>query len=199
MADASEQKDHTAIDAFDESPKTAWNDDAPDGTNQWVEARLQTGTFVDHVEVGGGWSSTADNGQSDLWTLNSSFKTMKVTWEGGSADVTFARDANRGVKKTVKIGAVTSFVRFTATAVDRGKYKDLCLDDAIVYGSCPSPAAPRAPVARAAAPTPAKQPTGPVKRIGDPCDNADDCSSLGATAFCDQAGTQGGGCRLAAP
>jgi hypothetical protein len=42
------------------------------------------------------------------------------------------------VKKPVPIGAVTSFVRFTATAVDKGKSADLCLDDVIVVGSCAS-------------------------------------------------------------
>jgi hypothetical protein len=63
---------------------------------------------------------------------------MHVTWDGGSADVQFDRAADRGVKKKVPIGAVTTFVRFTAAAVDRGKYADLCLDDAIVFGSCSS-------------------------------------------------------------
>jgi hypothetical protein len=134
---SSEQKSHPAAHAFDEDMQTAWNDSAPDGTGQWVEARLRQGTFVDHVEVGGGWSTKTADGQ-DLWPLNSSFKTMKVTWDGGSADVQFNRATDRGVKKEVKIGAVTSFVRFTATAVDKGKSADLCLDDAIVIGSCAS-------------------------------------------------------------
>jgi len=132
---SSEQKSHPASHAFDEDTQTAWNDSAPDGTGQWVEAKLRPGTFVDHVEVGAGWSTKTADGQ-DLWPLNSSFKTMHVTWDGGSADVQFNRATDRGVKKEVKIGAVTSFVRFTATAVDKGKSADLCLDDAIVVGNC---------------------------------------------------------------
>jgi hypothetical protein len=115
---SSEQKDHPAAHAFDENPQTAWNDSAHDGTGQWVEARLRPGTWVDHVEVGGGWSTTTSDG-TDLWTLNSSYKTMHVTWDGGSADVQFDRAADRGVKKKVPIGAVTTSVRFTAAAVDR--------------------------------------------------------------------------------
>ena len=134
---SSEQKSHPAVHAFDGDQQTAWNDSAPDGTGQWVEARLRPGTFVDHVEVGGGWSAKTGDGQ-DLWTLNSSYKTMHVTWDGGSADVQFDRKADRGAKKKVPIGAVTGFVRLTATAVDRGKSADLCLDDAIVVGSCAS-------------------------------------------------------------
>lgn len=134
---SSEQKSHPALHAFDEDTQTAWNDQAPDGTGQWVEAKLRPGTFVDHVEVGGGWSAKTGDGQ-DLWPLNASFKTMKVTWDGGSAEVEFNRATDRGVKKAVKIGAVTTFVRFTATAVDKGKSADLCLDDAIVVGNCAS-------------------------------------------------------------
>jgi hypothetical protein len=134
---SSEQKSHPAAHAFDGDSRTAWNDQAPDGTGQWVEARLRPGTFVDHVEVGGGWSATTGDGQ-DLWKLNSSYKTMHVTWDGGGADVQFDRAADRGAKKKVAIGAVTAFIRFTATAVDRGKFADLCLDDAIVIGNCAS-------------------------------------------------------------
>lgn len=134
---SSEQKSHPAMHAFDEDTQTAWNDSAPDGTGQWVEARLRAGTFVDHVEVGAGWSTKTADGQ-DLWPLNSSYKTMHVTWEGGSADVQFNRATDRGVKKNVPIGAVTSFIRLTATAVDKGKSADLCLDDAIIIGSCAS-------------------------------------------------------------
>jgi hypothetical protein len=133
---STEQKSHPAAHAFDEDVQTAWNDSAPDGTGQWVETRLRPGTFVDHVDVGGGWSASTSDGKTDLWPLNSSYKTMHVTWEGGAADVQFNRATDRGVKKSVPIGTVTTFVRFTATAVDRGKYADLCLDDAIVFGSC---------------------------------------------------------------
>jgi hypothetical protein len=134
---SSEQKDHPPAHAFDENPKTAWNDQAPDGAGQWVEARLRPGTWVDHVEVGGGWSYTTADG-TDLWPLNSTFKTMHVVWDGGSADVQFDRASDRGAKKNVPIGAVTSTIRFSATTVDRGKYADLCLDDVIVVGSCAS-------------------------------------------------------------
>ena len=132
---SSEQSDHPAGHAFDGKRSTAWNNDAPNGKNEWVEARLKTGTYVERVEVGAGWSAVASG--TDLWVVNSSFRLMRVTWEGGSADVRFLRATAKGVRKTVPIGAKTSFVRFTAIEVDRGGSKDLCLDEATVFGWCP--------------------------------------------------------------
>ncbi len=133
---SSEQPKHPAMHAFDERVATAWNEDSPgDGTGEWVEARLPADTFVAFVDVGGGWSSRADNGATDLWTHNNSFRVMRVSWDGGASDVSFDRQTDRGVKKRVEIHAHTTSIRFTAVSVDHGRYNDLVLDDALIHGS----------------------------------------------------------------
>ena len=137
---SSEQPRHPAMHAFDQRPSTAWNEAAPgDGTGEWVEVVLEPGTRVDYVEVGGGWSAMSEGGALDLWAHNNSFRVMKVSFDGGAREVTFDRKTDRGVKKRVELGVATTSVRFTAIAVDRGRFDDLCLDDAVLYGK-PGPA-----------------------------------------------------------
>lgn len=139
---ASSAKDgHPATQAFDGVPDTAWTEAAPgDGSGQWVEADFRPGTWVSEVEVGGGWSVKTASG-ADLWKLNSTFRRMRVSWDGGEQVVTFKRATDRGKRKRVQVNARTRHVRITALEVDRGPFSDLCLDEVVVYGRCP-PGAP---------------------------------------------------------
>ncbi|MEI7894792.1 MAG: hypothetical protein WCI05_16970 [Myxococcales bacterium] len=133
---------HPPIHAFDQNPNTAWNHESPtDGTGEWLEARLKPNTFVGYVEVSGGWA--AMSGRVDLWSSNSSFRVMRVNWDGGSALVKFDRKADRGNKKRVDINKVTTTLRFTAVEVDTGKWKDLCVDDINIYGEAGESLCPR--------------------------------------------------------
>lgn len=133
---SSAQPTHPASHVFDGSTATAWNEASPgDGTGQWVEARFPAGTHLDHVEVGGGWSHTTGAGE-DLWTLNNSFRVMRVSWDGGSREISFDRQSDRDRQKRVDIGASVTFVRFEARAVDHGRFADLCLDEATFFGTC---------------------------------------------------------------
>jgi hypothetical protein len=130
---SSSQSGHPPALAFDGRAATAWTEGAAgDGTGEWIEADLPPGTVVSYVEVSPGWSMRAADG--DRWELNGSFKTMRVSWDGGSVDVPFAR-TDRGVKKRVDIGRETKSVRLTAVAVHRGRFEDLSLDDVTVFGS----------------------------------------------------------------
>ncbi|MCC6649319.1 MAG: serine/threonine protein kinase [Polyangiaceae bacterium] len=161
---SSEQARHPAIHAFDGRPSTAWNEGAPgDGTGAWVEAHLRPDTFVSFVEVSGGWAWRADNGQTDLWVHNNSFRVMRVSWDTGEADVSFDRATDRGVKKRVDVGAATGTIRFTALAVDRGRFDDLVLDDVALHGSSRGGCGP---LARPVAPAPPPALACPVTRDG---------------------------------
>jgi len=129
--------DHPAEHAFDGVPATAWTEGAPGpGAGEWVEAELRPGTFVSAVEVSGGWALRTGAGV-DLWTHNSTFRRMRVSWDGGEREVTFDRKNDRGRRKRVEVGAVTRTLRITALEVDRGRFADLCLDDVAIYGHCP--------------------------------------------------------------
>lgn len=140
---SSEDRKHPAMHAFDERPTTAWNESAGgDGAGEWVEAKLRPGTYVSYVEVGGGWSATSQPGNVDLWEHNNSFRKMKVTWDQGSAEVTFDRSTDRGKKKRVEVKAPTTALRFSAIEVDRGRFNDLCLDDVLIYGEYDGPKGP---------------------------------------------------------
>ena len=130
---SSSQSGHPPALAFDGRAATAWTEGAAgDGTGEWIEADLPPGTVVSYVEVSPGWSMRAADG--DRWELNGSFKTMRVSWDGGSVDVPFAR-TDRGVKKRIDIGKQTKSVRLLAVAVHRGRFEDLSLDDVTVFGS----------------------------------------------------------------
>ena len=134
---SSQKPGHPAAHAFDGIPETAWTEAAPgDGAGQWVEADFRPGTWVSEVEVSGGWSVKTSSG-ADLWKLNSTFRRMRVSWDGGEQVVTFDRKTDRGKHKTVEINARTQHVRITALEVDRGPFLDLCLDEVAVFGRCP--------------------------------------------------------------
>ncbi len=140
---SSEKPGHSAEQAFDGISETAWTEAAPgDGAGQWVEADFRPGTWVSEVEVGGGWSATTGSG-TDLWKINSTFRRMRVSWDGGEQVVTFDRKTDRGKRKKVEVNAKTEHVRITALEVDRGPFLDLCLDEVAVFGRCPGSAARR--------------------------------------------------------
>jgi hypothetical protein len=127
--------------AFDSWPTTSWTEDnAGDGTGEWIEARVAEGTWVEHLEIGGGWFGKASSDVVDLWEHNNSFRKMKVTWDGGEATLEFNRLADRGRRKRVPIGKAISSFRITAEAVDKGRFNDLCVDDVYVFGGMATPA-----------------------------------------------------------
>ncbi|MBN1612317.1 MAG: protein kinase [Polyangiaceae bacterium] len=135
---SSEKPAHPAEHAFDGVPVTAWTEASPgDGAGQWVEADLRPDTWVSEVEVGGGWSAKTASG-IDLWHHNTTFRRMRVSWDGGEEVVTFNRDTDRGQRKRVAVNASTRHVRITALEVDRGRFLDLCLDEVVVFGRCRS-------------------------------------------------------------
>lgn len=134
---SSESASHPAAHAFDGSPGTAWTEGTPgDGIGEWLEAKLRPGTWVTSVEVAGGWSFETASGV-DLWQHNNTFRKMRVSWDGGEAIVEFARSKDRGQRKRVDVGASTSAIRITALEVDRGRFRELCLDEVVIRGSCP--------------------------------------------------------------
>jgi serine/threonine protein kinase len=134
---SSEQPEHPARHAFDGIPSTAWAESAPgDGAGEWLEAELRPKTWVSSVEVSGGWSTTTSAG-ADLWAINSTFRVMRISWDGGEAEVRFDRKADRGKRKQVRIEAETRRIRITAAEVDRGRFRDLCLDEVAIFGRCP--------------------------------------------------------------
>ena len=133
---SSEQEAHPARHAFDGVPTTAWSEAVPgDGAGQWLEAQLKDDTWVSEVEVSGGWSTTTSGG-ADLWAINATFRAMRVSWDGGEAVVRFDRKTDRGKRKRVPVGATTRSVRITALEVDRGRFRDLCLDEIVILGRC---------------------------------------------------------------
>lgn len=134
---SSQKPGHPAAAAFDGVPETAWTEASPgDGAGQWVEADFRPGTWVSEVVVGGGWSATTGSG-TDLWKLNTTFRRMLVSWDGGEHVVTFNRKTDRGKRKEVEVNAHTQHIRITALEVDRGPFLDLCLDEVVIYGRCP--------------------------------------------------------------
>lgn len=100
-----------------------------------MEIELRPGTWVSSVEVSGGWSSTTASGL-DLWEHNTTFRRMRVTWDGGEAELTFDRVTDRARRKTVEINAPTRSIRITALEVHRGRFLDLCLDEVAIRGRC---------------------------------------------------------------
>jgi eukaryotic-like serine/threonine-protein kinase len=133
---SSEAPDHPAAHAFDGIPSTAWTEGAPGaGEGEWVEAELRPGTFVSEVEVSGGWAVKTSSGV-DLWTHNSTFRRMRVSWDGGEKVIAFDHKSDRGKRKRVKVGATTRSIRITAIEVDHGRFKDLCLDEVAIFGRC---------------------------------------------------------------
>jgi serine/threonine protein kinase len=134
---SSQEPGHPAEQAFDGIPDTAWTEASPgDGAGQWVEADFRPGTWVSEVVVSGGWSSTTGAG-ADLWKINSTFRRMRVSWDGGEQVVTFDRATDRGKHKRVAVNSRTRHIRITALEVDRGPFLDLCLDEVVIYGRCP--------------------------------------------------------------
>jgi serine/threonine protein kinase len=134
---SSEAPEHPAAHAFDGVPSTAWTEGAEGpGAGEWVEAELRPGTFVSRVEVSGGWAMKTGAGV-DLWSHNSTFRRMRVSWDGGEKEITFDRQTDRGKRKRVEIGATTQRIRITALEVDRGRFSDLCLDEVAIFGRCP--------------------------------------------------------------
>jgi serine/threonine protein kinase len=133
---SSELEAHPARHAFDGVPTTAWSEGTPgDGAGEWIEAELRDGTWVSEIEVSGGWSTTTAAG-IDLWLHNSTIRSMRVSWDGGERLVSFDRQTDRGKRKRVAIGANTRRVRITALEVDRGRFRDLCLDEVQILGRC---------------------------------------------------------------
>jgi serine/threonine protein kinase len=133
---SSEKPAHPAEHAFDGIAETAWTEASPgDGAGQWVEAEFRPDTWVSEVEVGGGWSAETASGL-DLWMHNTTFRRMRVSWDGGEKVVTFDRGTDRGKRKRIAVNAATRHVRITALEVDRGRFRDLCLDEIVVFGRC---------------------------------------------------------------
>ncbi len=142
---SSEQACHGARYAFDGWPTTSWTEDSPgDGTGEWVEATFVPGTFVEYVDVSGGWFTKRSNRLFDAWDKNNVFQTMKVTWDGGEETVEFNRFTDKGRRKRVKIGKAVKSLKLTAVAVNKGTYNDLCLDDIWIFGSISGAPAPEA-------------------------------------------------------
>jgi hypothetical protein len=134
---SSERAEHPARHAFDGIPATAWTEADPgDGSGSWIEAELRPGTWVAAVEVGGGWSATTASGL-DLWAHNTTFRRMRVSWDGGERVVTFDRATDRGKRQRIAIDAPVRRLRITALEVDRGRWRDLCLDEVAIWGHCP--------------------------------------------------------------
>ena len=134
---SSHLEDHPPSLAFDGLSRTAWTESAKgDGTGEWVEARLRPGTWVSDVRVRGGWGSLVESHAVDLWEHNNSFRKMRVSWQGGEANVTFDRKQDRAVAKRVPVGVETPTIRFTAVEVDHGRFNDLCLDEVVIRGYC---------------------------------------------------------------
>ncbi len=133
---SSEQPEHPARHAFDGIFATAWSESSPgDGAGEWLEAELRPGTWVSSVEVSGGWPTTTSAG-ADLWAINSTFRVMRISWDGGEAEVRFDRKTDRDKRKRVRIEAETKRIRITAAQVDRGRFRDLCLDEVAIFGRC---------------------------------------------------------------
>lgn len=134
---SSERAEHPAAHAFDGIPATAWTEADPgDGAGSWLEIELRPGTWVSAVEVGGGWSATTASGL-DLWAHNTTFRRMRVSWDGGERELTFDRATDRGKRKRISIEAPLRTLRITALEVDRGRWRDLCLDEVEIWGHCP--------------------------------------------------------------
>ncbi len=95
----------------------------------------------------------------DLWEHNNSFRTMKISWDGGEATVEFNRLADRGRRKRVPVGKVIGSFKITAVAADKGRFNDLCVDDVYVFGALASPRAD-GPDAACADASPADCPDG---------------------------------------
>ena len=126
--------------ALDGKPDTAWS--APGEAKPWLEISLLPGTRVDGIELAGQREATK---AKDYWTGDSVIKRARVVWDGGEAEVGFARATDKGLRKKVAIGAVTRRVRLEILEIERGdKSADVDIDELGLFGTAPATAAPDA-------------------------------------------------------
>ena len=128
--------------ALDGKPTTSWS--APSSGKPWLEVSLLPGTKVDGIELGG--QRTDKTGTDERWDANGVLKRVRVVWDGGEGELTFARATDKGVRKRLGIGAVTRRVRIEVLEAEPGtKSSDIDVDELGIFGTAPaaSPADPK--------------------------------------------------------
>jgi hypothetical protein len=120
--------------AFDDDPKTAWNDHLKGPVQgEWVEVTFASEVIVDVVEMATGWDYVSPK-DGDLFAANAHFRRVRLEFSGGA---TVERDVGEG-ERSVRIeagGRRTTRLRIVAADVYPGtRWQDLCLSDAKVIG-----------------------------------------------------------------
>lgn len=125
---------HPPRDAFDDDPRTAWNEGVPgSGAGEWIEAAFDGPRRIDAIRLATGWNVTSRHGH-DLFVLNAHLRRIRFVFDGG---VTREADVEEGQREiTVDVRGVTSSrVRIIAAEVwDGTQYQDLCISDVVVLG-----------------------------------------------------------------
>jgi F5/8 type C domain-containing protein len=120
--------------ALDGKMDTAWA--APGAGKPWLEIALLPGTKVDGIELAGQREATKTK---DYWTKDAVIKRAVVKWDGGEAEVTFARATDKGQKKKVPIGVVTRHVRIEILETEPGEQSgDIDVDEIGIFGTAPT-------------------------------------------------------------
>lgn len=118
--------------AIDGKIATAWS--APP-SGAWLEVGLYPGTRVDGIELDGARADKNSNGE-ERWDTGGVIKKVKVEWDGGSAELTFDRAKDKGVRKKLPIGATTRKLRLSILEVDKGsKSDDIDVDELKIFGA----------------------------------------------------------------
>lgn len=118
--------------AIDGKIATAWS--APP-TGAWLEVGLYPGTRVDGIEIDGARADKNANGE-ERWDIGGVIKKVKVEWDGGSAELTFDRAKDKGVRKKLPIGVNARKLRLSFLEVDKGsKSGDVDVDELKIFGA----------------------------------------------------------------
>jgi hypothetical protein len=120
--------------ALDGKSTTSWS--APGDSKPWLEVTLLPGTKVDGIELSG--QRTGKSGALERWTANAVMKRVRVVWDGGEGELTFARATDKGVRKKLPIGAATRKLRLEVLEADLGeKSNDIDIDELGIFGAAP--------------------------------------------------------------
>ena len=131
---SSRYESHPAEHAFDNNPKTAWNEGAPgSGRNEWLEASFAQPVRVHRIELATGYDALSPK-YGDLFTLNAHVRRVSVLLDG---NVAVSRDVRADERTVVLEGLDQSVthIRFVFDEVwDGSKWHDLCVSEVAIYG-----------------------------------------------------------------
>lgn len=142
IRNARQHNPHPPEHAFDNDPRTAWNENSPGpGDGEWIEAQFRRPMRVHRIRIATGWdASSARHG--DLFSLNSHLRVVRFTMDGGISRTIDVGEEQRTVV-VEGLDIVTRRVRIDAISVWPGTHwEDLCISDGAIEGEEPETSAP---------------------------------------------------------